>query len=784
MNSKTYILVLFVFLCIGLEGQYPNLNFFSLDQQQGLSDNSVTSIIKDSKGYFWFGTGNGLNRFDGYTYTRYFKGEDSTSIPENKIHSLFVSTDDQLWIGFENEGACRFLPESGSFQRYNFTEEGRSLASNRIRGFAEDYDSILYIASSEGVFYKKKHETDFKALALPDTSLKNEGPSENSLMSPLISAITSDESKGIWIAYENWWISHYNPENEKFRHFNLKDYTSDSYQTLITSLISCGEKLWLGTIGAGLIKYDPGSGNTESILKDFIHSPIHHIMLSSDETFWISGNDGLISLDPESNDYYRFTNILADNRSLGSTTVQYAYEDNSGILMIGTTNAGISYAFPNKQFRHMLVGLQDFYTLGHMDVTSILHDKSGNMWIGYRGGYIEMQDISKKKRHTIKISSLFSPNIPGTIFDIAEGQNGEIYCASWQGGLQKFNPRTFRFEPVTGSAESFMQKFKGADIRNIEIDKNGDLWLAAHGKGVYRYNSKNGDIKIFQEENESENNAGISNNWVYDICIDGDEYVWVTSAHGLSRISKTDYKIRSYYKTEEQSSLAHNSTTLAFRDLKGNIWIGTPNHLNLYIREADRFQRFDPGMSMEPLQIRSLIQDSTEKYWAGTSGGIIKFELNQNLYNTPQLSTIGHFDIDDGLQSESFNQQSVSLNSEGQIFFGGDKGIDYFFPQKIQSAELEPLLRIKNIELSGSKVYPGTEGGPPVSEDSTILLRHHQDMIGIEYVALNYFNNTNNIYSYMLEPLNSGWVDAGTKRELLFTNLEPGHYSLSLKVIT
>jgi len=329
MNSKTYILVLFVFLCIGLEGQYSNLNFFSLDQQQGLSDNSVTSIIKDSRGYFWFGTSNGLNQFDGYTYTKYFKGEDSTSIPENKIHSLFISTDDQLWIGFENEGACRFLPESGSFQPYNLTQEGRSLASNRIRGFAEDRDSVLYIASSEGVFYKKQQDTDFKALALPDTSLKSKVPSENSLMSPLISAITSDENEGIWIAYENWWISHYNPGNEKFRHFNLKDYTRDSYQTLITSLISFREKLWLGTIGAGLIKYDPASGTAESILNDVIHSPIQHIMLSSDETFWISGSNGLISLNPESNEYHRFTNIPADNRSLASTAVQYSYEDNS-----------------------------------------------------------------------------------------------------------------------------------------------------------------------------------------------------------------------------------------------------------------------------------------------------------------------------------------------------------------------------------------------------------------------------------------------------------------------
>ncbi len=783
--TKTIIVVLIIIsweLCpVLLHAQFRTLNFFSLNQQHGLSDDAVTSVIADTEGYMWFGTNYGLNRYDGHEFTQFFSGADSSSLPENNIVKLFVSGEGDLWVGMNSGGICRYNNQSGAFIRYRMGNDPYSWAAGLTRDIAEDNDSILYVATSGGLFYLLPGSDEFEGIPFlgdgtPDTVLVSDR-----LLSPHISSICSDEEHGLWIAYEDWRLTHYNLRDNTYRHFSLQDFRKDDQQTFISSMIHYRGKLWVGSQGPGFLVFDPGKGIHKLLLGNEHLVVVGQITRSSKvDLLWLATGSGLVSYNTSTGEFSRFTYVRSDNRSMTTTSITSVFEDPNGLVWVGTFNAGVNYSFIDKPFRHIDTGLDLYYTLAEENVSAIMHDNKDNLWAGFNSGLIEFHDHDTQHKYTIPISSLDGKYGPGAIFDLFQDSQGDIYCASWQGGLQKFDRSQFRFTPVMGSKEKYFQLFDGIDIRDIEEDAEGRLWLCMHGKGVYVFDrDRESLIKYISDDQDT---GTISNNWVYDICIDKEGVVWVGSAWGVSRISPRENYIRRYANYDGNLRLTSNSAHLVTEDDRGNIWIGTDYGLNLYDSEKDSFYRFDDSDGLPENHIRGLEQDTSGSYWVSTAGGIIRFDISFNTEGIPELINLYHFDKEDGLQSDNFSLSCISEDGSRNLFFGGSNGIDFFDPSDIRPVKIIPRLRIKEFELFGETVYPGSAGSPPVDKEGVILLNHRQNMIGFEYVALNYFSVNGNKYSYKLHPLHSEWIDAGNLRNLVFANLDPGRYSLSLQV--
>lgn len=763
-----------------LEAQYDNLNFFHITHKQGLSSNAVLSITKDSDGYMWFGTSNGLNRYDGYEFETFYKTDDSTSIPDNEVSHIFLTAGGTLYIGTDSKGMCWYNPVSQSFIRHSFVSDHTSFGADNISGFAEDSDSVLYVATFDGLFSKESDSEFFNEVLLSfddvDSSNASSVPTNK-----MISAIDADEGQGIWIAFEDWWISHYN-NTGTFKHYSLQQFQKENQQTKIMSICSYNNKVYIGTLGAGFMVLDPNSGNVEPLLNNEYLYAIFQVKTSLDSLLWLTTGSGLISYNPENEDYYRFTNIVGDNKSLSTTPVNSVFEDENGIIWVGSSNAGINYSFKHLPFHHFYVGLDTYFTLQQDNVTAILIDNNGDLWVGYQGGIIEYNRYKEKRKYQVRINALTGKTGPGSIFDIFQDSENNVYALSWLGGLQVFDRENNRFVPVSGTEQAYYKIFDGVDIRGIDEDKQGRLWLTMHGKGVYIYDKMINPVnKLNAKGNDS---TSLTNDWVYDICIDDNGFVWVGSAWGLTRISQENLKTRKYYSTEDTFSLSNNLIRMIKKDRNGNIWVGTDNGLNLYNREKDVFHRFNEKHGLPSNQIRSMEQDFSGSFWVSTSSGIFKFDLVFDNNGIPSLAEIYPFQSDDGLQSDFFYYGCSAIDQEGTIFFGGRNGIDYFDPSTIKPVEIKPSLRIKSFEIFGEKIYPGSTQGPPINEEGEVLLHYTQNMIGFEYVALNYFDVRENQYSYKLSPVQNHWVNAKNNRNIVFSNLGPGHYSLSLKVIT
>jgi len=744
----------------------------------------VTSIARDADGYMWFGTNNGLNRYDGNGFIPFFSGSDTNSLPENKIVKLYLSDKGDLWVGMLSKGICRYNSKSQSFVRYRLGDNPDLWTVGTIRGIAEDKDSVLYVATQGGLFCLLPGSDEFTGIPVIPGDNADTVPAPEGLLNPSIAAIAPDEHGGLWIAYDDWRLSYFSRKNNSFRHFSLQHFLKENQQILITSLFQYNGRLWIGSQGPGFIVFDPGKGTSEVLLKEENLVTVGQISPSSQkDLLWLCTGSGLVNYNTVTGKFSRFTYIRTDQRSLSTTSVASSFEDDRGLIWVGTINSGINYAFKDKPFRHLYTGLDTYYSLTQENVTAILHDKNGDMWVGYTSGLVEYNKNNEQRKYAILVYSLAGSYGAGTIFDLMQDSTGDIYCASWEGGLQKFDRSTSRFVPVMGSAGKYLQLFDGMDIRDIEEDKNGRLWLCMHGKGVYVFDKYKKTLTKYISVTEDTNT--ISNEWVFDICIDDEGYVWVGSSWGLSRISPRDNTVSRYINWDENKPvLTNNSIQLVTKDNLGNIWVGTDDGLNLFDRKTDSFHRFDIFNGLPANQIRSMEQDNSGNYWVSTASGIFMFTLGLTHRNTPVILSSSLFDKHDGLQSDNFYLHSSSKDYSGICYFGGTQGMDFFNPSEIRPVRNTPDLRISSFEIFGKPVYPGTTEGPPINKEGIIELNHRQNLIGIEYVALNYFESQGNVYSYELLPLQSNWINAGNNRKIVLSNLDPGAYSLSLRVVS
>lgn len=777
MVKKNGILLLFFFL-IGIElfSQERDLNFFPLTRQDGLSDNNITDIVKDKDGFMWIGTSNGLNRYDGYDFTVFRNNEDSTSLPDNNIKDLFVSQKGDLWLGFEHLGVSKFHPIDESFETFQLVDLPDFIEGSRFVHFCEDSDSNLYFITTNCLFIHEKGDSLFQniradvipeELKLPAIGIENE-----------IFAITPDENDGIWIAFSHQYLVHYIHNTKSTTVYKL-DIQYNGSRNVVSEIVNNSGKIWIGGLGPEFYVFDPKTNNTELLLDNLNMIFVYRITESSDNSFWISSAGGLVHYFPDSKEYRLYTYMENDIRSLTNSAINCFFEDEAGIYWVGLLNSGINYSFKNLPFRKMITGLEP-NQLSARDVTAILHDSKGNMWIALGSGVVEFHSFDKSRREIYQISSHVGYDNAGNIFSLMEDKQGNIYCSSWRGGAQKFNRSLNKFVPLFGSWDNYYKYIEGVDVRDIIEDEKGNLWLSVHGRGIYKINIENRKVKKFIASSDANS---ITINWNYQLLEDKDSNIWVSSAWGLSKINTLNDSVSRYfaYSGNGLNYDIHNFVSL---DNQGNVWVGTDKGLNLYNKESDKFFSYTSNEGLTFENIRGMIQDNSGTYWVSTAYGLISFQLMYSRSEKPIIVSQNTYDIHDGLLQDNYYINSLSKDKDGRLYFGGVIGIDYFHPDEIIPYFTEPKLYITSLKVVGEKIFPGSSNGPPINKSGEIVLDYKQNLLSIDFVALNYFNTAANRYSYKLLPVSSNYLDLGKDRDLIFSNLKPEHYKLSLQVET
>ena len=787
-----------------------NYTFKRLGIEDGLSQSTIYSMIQDNEGYMWFGTANGLNKYDGYNFQIFTNNPyDTNSISDNSITSLFEDKNGTLWIGTIKGILNRYNRSTNSFSRF-YTRNIKTLTSreneyyeyplifsrndnNSITTIAEDNNNNLWLGTwGNGILiFNKKTKTNSQHYHKP----KN----PNSLSYNRIMRILIDKVGSIWIGTFGGGLNkviinnNSNPKDNttqlSFMHYkhNLSDIYSLS-DNKITSLFEDSKgNIWIGTYNGGLNElpaneknlspkevkfkiYKKDKNKRENIGSNSIMAILEDIQ----NCLWLGtfGN-GLTKFNVTEDTFTHFEHNPLNSNSLSGNDVISLCEDSSGIIWAGThLGEGITKLEMSKvKFGQIKNDPSNNNSLSDDVVWAIYQDINRNLWIGtYRGG-LNKYDIKNNKfthyfhnpDNTFSISN-------NHIRAVAEDKFGYFWIGTYSGGLNKFNPATGKFISFKHNPND-PSSIGANQIQDIFIDSSSNVWLATFTGGLNKFNAsniENNKIKFEHFINNPSDPHSLSDNRVYTLYQDREGVLWIgTFGGGLDKyIRKTDSFIHFKNDPKDNFSLSDNRVLSIFQDSYGTMWIGTyGGGLNKFDKKTGRFYRYKKKYGLNCDVVYGILEDNNKNLWLSSDNGIYRFNIVNDL--------ITHYDLQDGLQSVEFSGGAYFKAKDGEMFFGGINGLNYFYPDSVKSNSFIPQVVITSI-----KVYNKLLTG----ERKKIILSHDENFISFEFAALDYTNPEDNHYAYKLEGLEKDWQYVDAKLRIAsYTNLSPGQYKFIVK---
>ena len=745
---KIRLLLLFLFFWNGLGAQYY---FDKISSAQGLSQSSVQCIFQDSEGFLWFGTQDGLNRYDGYGFKIFrHKNEDPTSISSSEISFIFEDSKKRLWIGLSQGGLNLFNKANQTFQHFSLTEKGEPMHQLQVQGFAEDSKGKILVAASEGLF-----EID----ALLKVRRINSFP-----QGFVLSSIFCDQNQNIWIGTSDGTIWKLKKDQQQFQRYKIeKKSNSPSHQRVHFILEDKAGEIIAGTEGSGLFQFDRQLNKFRSTLyfqNEFEGRNLLRAGVNDREgRIWLGTDAGLLSVRP-SGDHHELLQFIAPNPSakggLSSHAIQSMYYDRFGNLWVGMWEADLNVLYSkSNQFLHL--SMEDGLLANKVTGVALVEKA---IWVGTGKGITCFPADGSESRQVMIGKDITSIAARGNTMLVSVWNEGFfLNHAPSRGGTQLLRP--FFAESAVkirvGSASVGTKRLWIGDsegkIRVVDFESNKLLSLPK------------GDI----------------GNFITAIVEDQDaDKVWIgTYGRGLFTYSIKhslwqEYPLRN---VGEGSSNVHHINTL-YRDSKKRIWIGTRGGgLFVFSHKTKTFKRYSTHDGLPNDVIHSILEDDRGRFWIATNEGICRFNPAKNTFRT--------FNEHDGLKGKEFISHSAFKAADGRLFFGGMHGLNYFHPDSVSDDLKLPQVHLNQLLLLNKPVNADQARSPltkNINETRKFRLPYARAAaITFEYVGLYFQKNNECTYSFKLEGFDPEWNRVGKQRTATYTNLNPGTYTFMVK---
>ena len=729
--------------------------------QDGLSDNTITSICHDSKGFMWFGTRNGLNRFDGYVYV-HFKHDpnDSTTISDNFIQDIFEDSDGVLWIGTSNGGLNRYDRETGTFMHFlNDPSKPESISNNTLYSITEGRDGILWVGTTFGLNAFDRRTGKFKRYfsdPLDSLTINNDN----------IGCVFSDSKGNIWVGtnsglnkipYDTMTIERA-PDRNKV--------TSKLNQNIIDIAEGNNGILWLSTWGGGLRKFDTETETFEV----FLHNPddpnsitsniVGHMAFDTTGILWFGTPQGLDSIDPNNYMIVQYHPDSSDPFSMSSDSIWSVYNDNSGILWIGTLYGGGNKKVSSK-FTYNHYNYNDIYKGAYK--TNNIHnfcEIKSSIWFVSTNG-LHKFDSEKNSFRSFFFNkgnnTLRNVEILYTVFN---DTGNKLWLGASHPGLIHFDIDKNEF--TSFAPYTIFPDLQHFNVMVIKRDTEGMLWLGT-SLGILMFDPKTETFKK-TEIDDSENQA-FTNTTDITFDLDGNR-VWIFSSSGLYQLDRKNNKLKCIFSNNPGCpSLRSNYIYGSLDDGHGSFWLGTNDGLYSYNKKEGILTRY----TLFNDTIHSLAQDKQGNIWAGTDGGLSYIELSsKEVYN---------YDMADGLPFIDNIDHAMYCGNDGRIYVGGRNGFYIFHMDSLQISSVPPPVVITSLKIDTVEA----ELKKKITEISELDLPYKKAPLTLEFSALDYTNPSKNRFAYKMEDLNKDWIQSGNQRKVTYTNLEPGSYVFRVK---
>jgi signal transduction histidine kinase/ligand-binding sensor domain-containing protein/DNA-binding response OmpR family regulator len=764
-----------------LFAQKDTYEFSRLDITNGLSDNQVNCIFKDEKGFVWFGTTSGLNRYDGAKF-KIFKRDNKNpnSLAENHVVRIEQGPDNKLWI-FTHSNLSIYNPQTEKISN-NITAETSlyKIFTTHITHVRKDAAGrFWFIADNAGLYcYNPANRSTFFYSTLFSSKAR--------LHSNKVMDVVITSQNNVWLLYSDAVIEELNTRTNKItRRYDGFAKANNLRPSNYTLLLDNKSNIWISSDAApiGAFSYNTITNSLTHYSKDtpqarLNSNVINSIVQADDNKIWLgSDHGGANIIDPKTNQVSFIMSKPDDAKSLSGNSLNL-YKDNSGVIWAGTFKQGVNYyhsgimQFP--LFKHFS---SDPKSLPSGDINTFAEDDKNNLWIGTNNNGLIYFNRANNTFTQFKHNSADPNSIANDIIiKLYIDKQHKLWIGTYFGGLDCYDGKKFtHYRHNPNDAASI-----GDDrIYTIMEDHKGEMWVGTFAGGYNVFDPKTNSFKHPKYSMNSEYTAII-----YE---DKDKNKWIGRDKGVDVIDYKTNKVRHYLSEPKNlNSLVGNDVNAITQDKRGLIWIGTKDGLSILDTKTNNFLNIEEGINLPANNVSNIIEDKEGKMWVSTTNGLAKIKLSR--VDGKYKFRINNYNELDGLQGRAFNLYSALRLKSGELVFGGINGFNIFDPGIVNTFKPRPNLIFTDLHFFNKSVTVGdTVNGSVVltkalSETKELTLAHNQNVFDIEFAACDYFNPDKIKFEYKLEGFDKGWITvAGNNRKATYTNLDGGDYVFKVR---
>ena len=720
--------------------------------ENGLSNNSVFAGVQDDKGFMWFGTKDGLNRFDGYSFKTYrHDPADPTSLGNDKIYSLFSDKTVGLWVGTDL-GLYKYNPEKETFSAVKET------LHIGIRSIHADKKGNLWLLSNSKPYRYNPTKKEFSAIKIEDSFE--------------VGSIYCHSNGEVLITSPDGRIAIYNPQSRSFQtryQMNKKGAVNIGWIPVFTE--TKDQQLLLGSSSQGIKLFNPKTNELKDIItqnKDKTHIYVRDMQARNEDEFWIGTESGLYIYNHKNGSISHQQKKYSNPYTISDNAIYSVSKDRDGGMWMGTYFGGTNYYAPSSSIFSKYFPEQQPNSISGSDVREICKDKNGNFWIGTEDAGLNKMD-PKTGRFTPffptgKESTIAHSNIHGLVTD-----GNKLWIGTFEHGLDVMDINTGMVikHYVPGKGNSLRSSF----VLSMFKTKAGDILLATT-VGLYKYNRKKDDFDAIPD---------IPFYFFNNIMEDSEGNIWAgTYDKGLLRF-RLNEKGYTNFKNEygDKNSLSNNTINGIFEDSKKNIWVVTDGGgLSLLDKKKSTFKSYSTNHGLPSNFLFRILEDQHHKLWISSTRGLFRFD--------PQTAEVKIYTKADGLLTDQFNYNSSFKDTDGRMYFGSLKGMVSFFPDQLNTTAKTAPVFLTGFQIDNTnRTNHDTDKilTKSITYTDEITLAYHQSSFSIDFAALSYASPATTEYAYKMTGLYNSWEYLKTNRKVYFTKLAPGTYIFEAKAM-
>jgi diguanylate cyclase (GGDEF)-like protein len=736
------------------------------------NDLSILALLQDRQGFIWIGThSGGLYRYNGYHAVKFSSSnQDQRSLPHDRVSTLFEDSQGRIWAGTQN-GLARYNPETNDFTRFS-PPPGPS-AQRIVKAIISDGKDGMWLATWGGLQHFDPDSGAFR-LYVHDPKLPG------SLASNDLNAIAMDDRGGLWAATWPGGLDYLAAGAGSFQHHRVdRADAPDAKLNIVRSLHFARDRtLWIGT-ETGVVTWNAGSPWDQRQRIDSPASRVNYLYADRNETVWAGTMaSGLLRWDKGSRAHVQYVHRANDSHSLPSDNIRSVMHDRSGMLWIGSFTDGISLVNLNSQgFQRFIPFDVEARNLGPVNsLQAIAGAPKGRLWLSTNAGVSLFDPANGEVLKTYRAA----PGRPGALsndiaYSLYQQPDGPLWVGT-SAGLNRLDDPDGRFEVIHfGSV--------GADFINAIVPgAGGVLWIGT-GYQAIRYHPASGATTHYASNPADPNSRSVNSTTA--ILEDRLGRVWMGSewsGGGLDLLDPVTGLFRHFrHDPAKPDSLADDNVATLYQDPAGRLWVGTAKGLNQVLTAADgsiSFRSFAGADSVGQGKILSMRADQAGNLWLSTVSGLLRFD--------PTSGAVHRFTTADGL-SEGFSVDTVYAAPDGTLYFGGVKGMTAVTPAKVRSRSVAPQVAITDVSvfnrsLKDGKPVTGVALAGPVTAPQSLTLSLQDSVFSIAFAALHFTDPGHNSYAYRLAGFDRDWVyNNAAHRTATYTNLDPGNYVFEVR---